>query len=62
MGSGQRERAEKRQVQGPGYSPEAAWEGAVPPVRFQLTSVELWKRPLIHDVSPEDDSLSPPQA
>jgi hypothetical protein len=38
------------------------WEEAVPPVRFQLTSVELWKRPLIHDVSPGDDSLSPPQA
>ena len=30
------------------------WEAAVPPVRFQLTSVELWKRPAM------DDSLSPP--
>ncbi|WP_125903025.1 hypothetical protein [Luteibacter rhizovicinus] len=31
------------------------WEGAVPPVRFQLTSLELWKRPLLGDVTPEDD-------
>jgi hypothetical protein len=30
------------------------WAVAVPPVRFQLTSVELWKRPVM------DDSLSPP--
>jgi hypothetical protein len=32
------------------------WEVAVPPVRFQLTSVQLWKRPVM------DDSLSPPLA
>jgi len=30
-----------------------AWEVAVPPVRFQLTSVELWKRPAM------DEPLSP---
>jgi hypothetical protein len=43
------------------------WEEAVPPVRFQLTSVELWKRPSpdhdrTDDDPPADDPVSPPPA
>ncbi|WP_146171691.1 hypothetical protein [Luteibacter sp. OK325] len=43
------------------------WEEGVPPARFQLASVELWKRPTIDsdpiDDDPiDDDPISPPQA
>jgi hypothetical protein len=36
------------------------WQDAVPPVRFQLTSVELWKRPVPEHDLPDDDPVSPP--
>lgn len=38
------------------------WEEGVPPARFQLASVELWKRPAIDSDPIDDDPLSPPQA
>jgi hypothetical protein len=34
------------------------WEAAVPPVPFQLTSVDLWKRPSADDAA-GDDVVSP---
>jgi hypothetical protein len=35
------------------------WQAALPPVPFQLTSVDLWKRPSADEAVDEDPEVSP---